>query len=134
MKQCKQCQNDVEQTPGKVEKVFCSDKCRKAYGRAQPRTESTPDNPGQPTPDKDTLNHSVEQCKRRAAAGKPWRPGDPVWPYTRHLTPVAFVAWCRLNKPSWLTHANPGDEDYNWDESAVPASHPARIDAAEALA
>ena len=76
-----------------------------------------------------TMNHTVEQCKRRAAAGKPWRPGDPVWPYTRHLTPIAFVAWCRLNKPSWLTSAKPGDEDYNWDESAVPLNHPARLDA-----
>ena len=76
-----------------------------------------------------TMNHTVEQCKRRAAAGKPWRPGDPAWPYTRHLTPIAFVAWCRLNKPSWLTSAKPGDKDYNWDESALTLNHPARLDA-----
>ena len=72
-----------------------------------------------------TMNHTVEQCKRRAASGKPWRIGDPVWPYTRHLTPIAFIAWCRINKPSWLTSAKPGDAD-NWQESAVPSGHAAR--------
>ena len=93
MKQCKQCQNEFESS--RSDAVYCSAKCRVTANRNK-------------TGDV-TANHTVEQCKRRAAAGKPWRPGDPAWPYTWHLTPIAFVAWCRLNKPSWLTSAKPGD-------------------------
>ena len=110
MKQCKQCQNEFESS--RSDAVYCSAKCRVTANRNK-------------TGDV-TANHTVEQCKRRAAAGKPWRKGDPAWPYTRHLTPIAFVAWCRLNKPSWLTSAKPGDEDYNWDESALQADYAAR--------
>ena len=120
--QCKQCSLEIEQVAGKVARVFCSDACRKASSRAQPRTESTPDNPGHATPD-----NLIDQCVNRAAAGKPHRDGDPAWPYTRHLIPSDFAAWCKVHKPSWLTSAKPGDADYNWDESAVPVGHQARV-------
>ena len=48
-----------------------------------------------------TVEDIIEQCKRRAAKGLPWREGDPIWPYTRHLTPAAYVAWFRTNKPTF---------------------------------
>ena len=115
MNRCKQCGLAMPMTEGKCAKVYCSDKCRMSYNRSQPRTEATPNNPEQATP-----NTSVEQCVRRAAKGKSYRKGDPVWPYTRHLNPVQFVAWCKVHRASWLTSAKPGDADYNWDESGLP--------------
>ena len=52
---------------------------------------------------------SVAECQARAKQGKPPRTDDPAWPYTRHLTPAAFVRWCREHRPQWLTAARPGD-------------------------
>ena len=48
-----------------------------------------------------TVEDIIGQCKRRAAKGLLWREGDPIWPYTRHLTPAAYVAWFRTNKPTF---------------------------------
>ena len=46
-------------------------------------------------------DHSVATCQARARQGLPWRNSDPIWPYTRHLTPAAYVAWFRTNKPTF---------------------------------
>ena len=116
MKQCKQCQNEFESS--RSDAVYCSARCRVTANRN--KTGGVTDT---------GVDHSVAWCQHRAMCGKPWLKGDPVHPYTRHLTPIAYLAWCKQNKPSWLTSAKPGDEDYNLDESAVPLNHPARLDA-----
>ena len=82
----------------RVDAKYCSARCRVTANRN--KTGGVTDT---------GVDHSVAWCQHRAMCGKPWRKGDPVHPYTRHLTPIAFVAWCRLNKPSWLTSAKPGD-------------------------
>jgi len=56
MTKCKQCGADVPQTQGKQTKVFCTDRCRKAYSR------TTPDKIEQSTPDNATPDNSG-QCK-----------------------------------------------------------------------
>ena len=103
MTECKQCGTEIEST-GNRERLFCSDACR----MKSKRTEQT------------SKANIVAECVLRALSKKSWRQGDPVWPYTRHMTPAVFVAWCKEHKPSWLALAKPGDDDYNWDESAVP--------------
>ena len=151
MRQCKQCGQDYE--PKRSTSLYCSPKCKQASYRNteepvtvtsvtlkeepvtvtdKPDVTLTPpcsDRSGQPTRD-----NLVRICLARAKQGKPWRQGDPVWPYTRHLTPIESIAWCRQYKPSWLTAARPGDEDYNWSESAVPVTCPAHPDYEEPAA
>lgn len=69
-----------------------------------------PDTPIEPAAG--TSNNLVEHCVKRAKQGEPIRDGDPAWPYTRHLTPPEFIAWCKLHRPLWLTSIKPGDAGY----------------------
>jgi hypothetical protein len=117
MAKCKQCGKEYEAK--RSTSSYCSPKCKQTVYRnriPEPVTLSVTE----PVTVTAAPNNLVGQCIERAKTKLPWRKGDPVWPYTRHLKPVQFVAWCRLHRPSWLTPAKPGDDDYNWDESSVP--------------
>ena len=55
MTNCKQCNKEIEQIEGKETRVFCSDRCRKAFSRNIGQNP-TSDNIGQPTSDKERIN------------------------------------------------------------------------------
>jgi len=97
MATCKQCGKEFEAK--RQDARYCSSQCRLRSHRETDNSRNETDN-------------SVAVCQQRAREKLPWRPGDPVWPYTRHLTPIESAIWSSINKPSWLLLVKPGDADY----------------------
>ena len=66
--QCKQCNKELVQIEGKESKVFCSDKCRKAFNRRltsdKPTPDTTSDSLSVPTSDKPEQSYKriIGQC------------------------------------------------------------------------
>ena len=79
---CRQCCKDIESVAGKQARVFCSDKCRKAWGRANlgqaTPDKPTPDTPVVATPDNKVVRDRVAQSLRdeRQQGGATATPGE----------------------------------------------------------
>ena len=81
---CKNCQIELEQIEGKERKVFCSDKCRKAFNRKLTSDKPTQDNTEQTTPDKPIIPTSDKRdFSQFKVVGKDWK-GGPMYLCGKH--------------------------------------------------